>query len=140
MKLKTICMSTMLTAVMIAGTTLSRQEAAQASPLVMNPPVVLGATQNDSIWANLLNLFGLSDPFNGQTTTNGNGDKAARDKKGTTGTVDINGSAEKPDIQVKNLTPNPKPVPTPALLPGLIGLGVVAMRKRRAEEAAASQQ
>lgn len=32
-----------------------------------------------------------------------------------------------------SLTANPTPIPTPALLPGLIGLGVAALRKRKAE-------
>jgi len=35
--------------------------------------------------------------------------------------------------------PNPTPVPTPALLPGLIGLGLGVLRKRKAEAAASSE-
>ncbi|MDX2241198.1 MAG: PTPA-CTERM sorting domain-containing protein [Leptolyngbyaceae cyanobacterium bins.302] len=34
-----------------------------------------------------------------------------------------------------NLTINATPIPTPALLPGLIGMGVMALRKRKAEAA-----
>ena len=30
-------------------------------------------------------------------------------------------------------TPNPQPIPTPALLPGLIGMGIAAIRKRKHE-------
>lgn len=35
--------------------------------------------------------------------------------------------------------PNPTPVPTPALLPGLVGLGLGVLRKRKAEAAASSE-
>ncbi|MDX2241194.1 MAG: PTPA-CTERM sorting domain-containing protein [Leptolyngbyaceae cyanobacterium bins.302] len=50
----------------------------------------------------------------------------------------VNGSATNGVYTYKaNFTPDPTavPVPTPALLPGLIGMGVAALRKRKAEAA-----
>ena len=57
---------------------------------------------------------------------------------------DDNGSIEPPDnqqIQAESpivdqipLTTEPTPIPTPALLPGLVGMGVAAVRKRNLEQ------
>jgi hypothetical protein len=38
------------------------------------------------------------------------------------------------DLQVSLISPTPPPIPTPALLPGLVGMGVAALRKKSKSE------
>jgi hypothetical protein len=53
------------------------------------------------------------------------------------GVVNIGGSDDDSTLNLLNaqFTPNSTPVPTPALLPGLVGLGVAALRKRKEQSA-----
>jgi hypothetical protein len=59
---------------------------------------------------------------------------------GTARSIDFGGTINQiafDDVTFGSVTPGTTPVPTPALLPGLVGLGLSAWRKRKGEEAAA---